>query len=126
MPATSRKILAAVDDLFFTVKISDAAKRAGLGAAFVKTETEVLERARTERPLMVIVDLNARLFDPVKVIAGLKSDAALKGLSIVAFVSHVEADLKQRAQTAGASMVMARSAFSTNLPQILKRHTGAY
>jgi CheY-like chemotaxis protein len=126
MPATSKKILAVVDDLFFTVKINDAAKRAGLEAAFLKTETDVLERAKAERPLMVIVDLNARSVNPVSVIAKLKSDVDLKGLSIVAFVSHVEAELKQQAQSAGASMVMARSAFSANLPQILKRHTGTY
>jgi CheY-like chemotaxis protein len=75
---------------------------------------------------MVIVDLNARSVNPVSVIAKLKSDVDLKGLSIVAFVSHVEAELKQQAQSAGASMVMARSAFSANLPQILKRHTGTY
>jgi CheY-like chemotaxis protein len=126
MPANSKKILAAVDDLFFTVKINDAAKRAGLEATFLKTEADVLERAKAERPLMVIVDLNARSVKPVALIEKLKSDADLKGLSIVAFVSHIEAELKQQAQNAGASMVLARSAFSANLPQILKRHTGVY
>jgi hypothetical protein len=38
----------------------------------------------------------------------------------------VQGELKQRAHEAGADMVMARSAFSTNLPQILKRHAGSY
>ena len=43
----------------------------------------------------------------------------------IGFVAHVEAELKQRAQEAGANMVLARSAFSTSLPQILKRHSGS-
>ncbi len=36
-----KKILAVVDDLLFTVKISDAAKRAGLDVEFVKSEQDV-------------------------------------------------------------------------------------
>ena len=40
-----KKILAVVDDLLFTVKISDAAKRAGLKVEFVKSEKDVIEKA---------------------------------------------------------------------------------
>jgi hypothetical protein len=36
----------------------------------------------------------------------------------------VQGELKQAAQEAGCDMVMARSAFSQNLQQILKRHSG--
>jgi hypothetical protein len=36
----------------------------------------------------------------------------------------VQGDLKQAAQEAGCDMVMAQSAFSQNLQQILKRHSG--
>jgi hypothetical protein len=61
----------------------------------------------------------------VDLIQRMKGDAGLKSISIMGFVSHVQADLKQAAQDAGADMVMARSAFSTNLQQILKRHSGA-
>lgn len=125
MPQMPRKILAAVEDLFFIVKINDAAKRSGFACEFLKSAADVLQRARQEPPLLVIVDLNARSFNPVDLIAGLRAEEPLKKASIVAFVSHVEADLKNRAQSAGASMVLARSAFSVNLPQILKRHSGS-
>lgn len=119
------KILAAVDDLFFVVKINDMARRAGLTCEFIKTADSLLEKALAERPLMVIIDLNIASIQPVELIERLKAARQLAGLSIVAFVSHVEAELKQRAQNAGASMVLARSAFSANLPQILKRQTGS-
>jgi CheY-like chemotaxis protein len=120
----SKKILAVVDDLFFTVKISDSAKRAGLEAEFLKTEKDVLAKAK-ERPLLIILDLNGRSVDAVAVIAKIKALPEAKGVSLIAFVSHVQGDLKQAAQDAGCNMVLARSAFSANLPQIFKRHSGS-
>lgn len=123
MPQKPRKILAVVDDLFFVVKINDAAKRSGFEVEFLKSAQDVIDRARQETPALIIVDLNARSVKPVELIAKLRAEESLKRVSIIAFVSHVEAELKTRAQAAGASMVLARSAFSMNLPQILKRHS---
>ncbi len=119
-----KKILAVVDDLLFTVKISDAAKRTGLEVEFVKSELDVLEKATQERPLLIILDLNNTAVDPLKLISKLKSDGALKQISVIGYLSHVQGELKQQAQEAGANIVMARSAFSQNLQQILKRHAG--
>jgi CheY-like chemotaxis protein len=126
MPKKPNKILAVVDDLFFVVKINDSAKRAGLTCEFLKSEEALIEKATAETPLMIILDLNAGSVDAVPTISKLKSIEALRPISIISFVSHVQGELKQQAQDAGANMVMARSAFSTNLPQILKRHTGSY
>jgi PleD family two-component response regulator len=119
-----KKILAVVDDLLFTVKISDAAKRVGLDAEFVKSEHDLLDKAAEERPLLIILDLNANSVQPLKLISTLKANDDLKSISIIAFLSHIQGELKQKAQEAGANMVMARSAFSQNLQQILKRHAG--
>lgn len=38
----ARRVLAVVTDLFFSVKLSDAAKRAGLALEFVKDSKEIL------------------------------------------------------------------------------------
>jgi len=120
-----KKILAVVDDLLFTVKISDAAKRAGLDAEFLKTEHDVVEKATHEHPLLIILDLNANFLQPLKLIELLKGNGDLKKISLIGYLSHVQGELKQKAHEAGANIVMARSAFSQNLPQILKRHAGA-
>lgn len=117
----SKKILAVVQDLFFMVKINDMAKRSGLEVEMVNDEESVLKKA-AEQPLMLIVDLNNNAVDAVKLITALKKSAETKAVNIVSFVSHVQGELKLRAQEAGANMVMARSAFSTTLPQILRRH----
>jgi len=124
MPKQSTRILAVVEDLFFVVKISDSAKRAGLACEFLKSADLVLEKTQAEAPLMVIVDLNSNAVNAVDLITRLRAVESLKGLSIVAFVSHVQGELKQQAQDAGA-MVLARSAFSANLPDLLRRHTGS-
>lgn len=125
MPAQGNKrILAVVEDLLFVVKIADAAKRSGLEAQFVKTEEEAIA-ATAVSPLLIIIDLNANSVDPIQLITSLK-EGDRKKIAVLGFVSHVQGELKQRAHEAGADMVMARSAFSTNLPQILKRHAGSY
>lgn len=121
----SKKVLAAVEDLFFVVKINDLARRAGLEVEFLKTEDDIVEQAELQQPLLVILDLNNNRIEPVGLISRLKGAAATKSISIISFVAHVQAELKQQAQEAGANMVLARSAFSTSLPQIFKRHTGS-
>ncbi|MEO8658895.1 MAG: response regulator [Bryobacteraceae bacterium] len=118
-----KRILAVVDDLFFSVKISDAAKRTGLEVDFVKSEKDAVEKAK-EKPLLIILDLNINALSPLKLIGKLKGSSELKSISILGFISHVQGELKQQAQEAGANMVMARSAFSQNLQQILRRHAG--
>jgi hypothetical protein len=45
-----------------------------------------------------------------------------KGTSVIGFLSHLQGDLKAKAVEAGCDMVMPRSAFSQNLPTLLRRH----
>jgi PleD family two-component response regulator len=124
MQKQPKKLLAAVDDLFFTVKISDAAKRAGLQVEFVKNEKDLLDKAKDEHPALIIFDLNFGAIQPLKVISKLKSSSELRSISLIGYLSHVQGELKQKAHEIGCDMVLARSALSQNLSQILKRHAG--
>jgi CheY-like chemotaxis protein len=117
---STQKVLAVVEDLFFTVKINDSAKRAGLAVAFVKSQRDTLDQA-AEHPSLIILDLNFSSIDPVDLIRKLKADPNLTKIHLVAYVSHVQGDLKQAAQQAGCDMVLARSAFSQNLVQLMTR-----
>lgn len=118
-----KKILAVVSDLFFSSKLIEAAKRSGLALEFVKEPKEVIERAQT-KPSLIIFDLNFESAQPLKLITKLKSKPETKGISLIGYLSHIQVELKQQAQEAGCDMVMARSAFSQNMPQIFKRHSG--
>src|SRR5262249_50452650 len=115
--------LAVVSDLFFSVKLSEAAKRAGLELEFVKDADQVLEKAR-DKPSLIIFDLNFDGVNPLATINSLKAGVETKGISLIGYLSHVQAELKQQAQDAGCDMVLPRSAFSQNMLQIFRRHSG--
>jgi hypothetical protein len=68
--------------------------------------------------------LNLEGAEPLKLISRLKSASETKGINLIGYLSHAQGELKLQAQDAGCDMVMARSAFSLNLPQIFKRYSG--
>lgn len=116
-----KKILIAVDDLFFLAKIQETAKKLGIALEFARSSDEVLVKIE-DSPTLVIFDLNRATLKPIETIARIRREPKYKKTSLVGFVSHIEADLKQQAQQAGCDMVMPRSAFSQNLPALLRRH----
>jgi|SRR4051794_12133797 len=119
----SNTVVAVLSDLMFRVKIEEAAKRAGLQTTFVQSQADALARAR-EGPAVIILDLNSPSTEPLDTIKKLKASDETKGIDLVGYVSHVQADLKQAAQQVGCDLVIARSAFSQNLPTILRRYGG--
>jgi CheY-like chemotaxis protein len=116
------KVLAVVEDLFFSAKINESAKHAGIAIEFVKSEKDAIERAKAS-PALIIIDLNCHSIDPLKLVRTLKSDEETKRINLIGYLSHVQTELKLKAQQAGCDIVMPRSAFSQNLPQILKSHS---
>ncbi|MFI5107349.1 MAG: hypothetical protein ACHP78_00730 [Terriglobales bacterium] len=117
------RIFAFIDDLFFRTKVQETARKLNVKVEFVKTEKEALERieASEEQPSLIIFDLNNTGAKPLTTIPKLKAKLK-KGTSIVGFVSHLQGELKVKALEIGCDAVMPRSAFSQNLPQILRRH----
>jgi PleD family two-component response regulator len=112
-------ILCAIDDLIFSIKISTASKRLGIDMYFERTPEMVLPRIREQRPSLVIFDLNASRLDPMGVIAAMKSDPDLRDIKTLGYVSHVDSEAIAAARGAGIDQVLARSAFSDRLGDIL-------
>jgi CheY-like chemotaxis protein len=118
------RIFAFVDDLFFLAKIQETARKMNVKVEFVKTEKDLNDRMGengNEKPSLIIFDLNNAAAKPLSTIPKLKSKLK-KGTNIIGFLSHVQGELKLKAQEAGCDMVVPRSAFSQNLAQILRRH----
>ncbi len=117
------RIFAFVDDLFFLAKIQETARKLNVKVQFVKSEKEVLDAVaeNEQAPSLIIMDLNNASVKPVPTITKLKSKLK-KQTNIIGFLSHVQGDLKMKAREAGCDMVLPRSAFSQNLPQLLRRH----
>jgi CheY-like chemotaxis protein len=117
MTNSTKKVVAVVSDLMFTVKIQGAAKQAGVAVTFVSSREKALAEARLG-PAAVIIDLNGKV-EPLELIRTLKGDAETSHIPLIGYVSHVQADLRQAAQDAGCDIVVARSTFSEKLPSIL-------
>jgi CheY-like chemotaxis protein len=118
------RIFAFIDDLFFMAKIQETSRKLNVKVEFVKTEKDLLERIKVngdEKPSLIIFDLNNANAKPLVTIPKLKKELK-KGTAIIGFLSHVQGELKLKAQEAGCDMVLPRSAFSQNLPNLLRRH----
>lgn len=109
--------IALVTDLIFATRIRTTAEDLGVLLRCVRT-VEGLTAALTEHSVeRVIVDLNA---DRVDVCAAIRVARAAPSVKrVVAYVSHVQADLAESARQAGATRVLARSAFVAELPALL-------
>jgi CheY-like chemotaxis protein len=118
------RIYAFIEDLFFLAKIQETARKLNVKVEFVRADKEGLARLKnngTERPSLIIFDLNNANAKPLVTIPKLKRELK-KATTIIGFLSHVQGDLKVKALEAGCDMVLPRSAFSQNLPQLLRRH----
>jgi CheY-like chemotaxis protein len=118
-------ILVVADDLLFRSKISTAAKSLGVTVRAATTPDAALQRAREDQPTLVLIDLDGQRPGPFEVLERFREDPALAALPTVGFVSHVHADLVQRARALGIGMVLARSAFVAQLSDLLAPHADA-
>ena len=105
-------------------KIQETARKLNVKVEFMKSEKDFMDRLKHNGdgpPSLLIFDLNSASVKPLTLIPKLKAKLK-KGTSIIGFLSHVQGDLKQKAHEVGCDMVLPRSAFSQNLPQLLRRH----
>jgi hypothetical protein len=115
-----------IEDLFFTAKIQETARKQGVKVAFVKNDkdavAELTSGAEENKPALIVFDLNNVNAKPMTLIPKLKTKLK-KSVSIIGFLSHLQGDLKAKAVEAGCDAVMPRAAFSQNLPNLLRRYS---
>jgi PleD family two-component response regulator len=119
----TRRVLAAVEDLLFRSKISETALNLGIEAAFPRNPKRLLEALRESPPDLLVLDLNSARFEPLTLLKDVRSDEATRDVPTVGFLSHVQKDLAVAAREAGCDRVIARSAFTKDLPRILAGRT---
>ena len=112
-------ILCVLDDLMFSVKISTAAKAANAAVSFERAPGAALARIRAEKPALVIFDLNSSRLSPIETIRAIKADDKVRNTRTLGYVSHVQSEVIAAARAAGCDEVLARSAFSEKLGEIL-------
>ena len=119
----ARTILVVVEDLIFLSKIQQTARLLG---ALVETvdAARLPERAAQVPARAIVLDLNHRSGRAIEVLRAIKADPATRGAATLGFISHVQTELAAAARAAGCDQVLARSAFSAQLPEILKKLAG--
>ena len=115
----AQRVLAAVEDLLFRSKISETANTLGVEASFPRSPTKLLEVLRSSPPDLLVLDLNSSRFEPLKILQTVKGTEATADVRTIGFLSHVQKDLAVAAKEAGCDRVVARSAFTKDLPKIL-------
>jgi CheY-like chemotaxis protein len=111
-------VIALVDDLVFASRIREAARGAGFEVRSARRADDLLAAVR-EGGRLVLVDADSDRLPWRDAVAALRSDAAVSGVPVIAFLSHVNAERAQAAREAGATRVMARGAFVQELPALI-------
>ena len=119
--------IALIDDLFFLAKVRETAKHVGVTIETASTGDAFVNAASANPRALLLVDLNARqgAIEAVERLCGANGGGgAPEGQSnprrVIAFLSHVQTDLAERARSAGCQEVIPRSKFTQNLAEILR------
>lgn len=121
--AIQTRVVAVLDDIFFSSKIREAAKQANVNLEILKNTEGIIEALSSTQPKLIIVDLNSKKLSPLALIREIKSNSDLQAVHILGYLPHVEEDLKKEALLTGCDVVMPRSRFSKELVEILEKFT---
>jgi len=112
--------IALIDDLFFLAKVHETAKHTGVILETAATGEQLLKAAAGSPAALILVDLNAKqgALDAIERMYAANGQGSPR--RVIAFLSHVQTDLAERARRAGCQDVMPRSKFTQNLAEILR------
>lgn len=113
------EIVALPADMLFAARIRAAAAAAGIDVRIAST-ADAAAAAMRAGARRLLLDLDLRTGNPVALIERLRADPQTGAVEIIAFVSHVREDRIAAARSAGATRVLARSAFVRDLPVLLR------
>lgn len=107
-------------DLIFTTKVKTTTVELGYSMIVAGTEAQARLAIEEQRPTVILIDLTAgTLVAPGALLAYQR--LAGQDTWFVAFGPHVEVGALSAAKAAGCHVVLARSRFSSELPQLIAR-----
>jgi CheY-like chemotaxis protein len=112
------QVVALIDDIFFQAKLFETAKQLGVELRICATPDALDAEIAQSPPKLIVIDLNARS-NPLDAVGRLHTNG--RNIPLIGFLSHVQADLAERAHAAGCTEVMPRSKFTQNMATILCR-----
>ncbi len=138
-------IVGFVADLMFTSRIENAAKAAGFEMKWLGTQAELgepgeqpvkekpgefldgrdgqlFQQITAWQPALLLFDLTNEAIPWFDWLPVLKSSPATRRIPVLAFGPHLDVDLFESAKSRGADVVLARSRFFSDLPQLLQKY----
>lgn len=115
--------IAIVSDMIFATRITATAKKVGTSCRIVGNANALTETLDTGSPQIALVDMAADGALAEDAIRTVKSRSP--GTRVIAFFSHVQTELQERAEAAGADDIWPRSVFVQRLEQILAAASGS-
>ena len=94
-------------DLLFGSKVEGALRAAG--HEVTRYEGEDMARAAVPESDLLIVDLTADSYDGAVLVESMQMGRELEGVPALGFYSHVDQDVRRRADEAGFDLVVPRS-----------------
>jgi len=111
------KILAAIQDLMFSSKVTACAR--GRPVEWLKRGSKVVDQVAASKPDVLLIDLASPQLDAVNAIREIKSGES-KQITVIGYVDHTRADLIEAARAAGCDQVMSKGEFARRLPELLE------
>ena len=114
-------VLVVISDLLFRSRIDDVARRLNVPLRVAKSVEQLERHLANGAPAMAIVDLEIETMDPAETVTRIRNAAGGADTRLIAFAGHTNLDAIRAGRAAGAGVVLARSAFVTQLPALLGR-----
>ena len=109
------QVIAAIPDVFFRAKVLETAKQLAVPLEVARDADELLQQVRTEKPRLVLMDLQAKALQPLDTLI------ALEGIPVVGYLAHEAVELREQALAAGCGEVLTKGQFSASRPALLRR-----
>lgn len=107
-------ILIIVTDLIFQSRVQEQARALGFNASVADSE-DAAHKGLATTPSLIVLDLHADGIDWRRTVALAKE----RGVPVLAFGRHTEAQLLRSARQAGCDRVVPRSTLVEELPQLI-------
>ncbi len=116
----STSIVVVAQNLFMTVRLTDALHNIGYKGCSVRNEAELRVMLAKERPLLVILDLQAPGVLPHAVVATAREAVPGQVIPVLAFGPHADAGKRAAALGAGCQRVVLTSMIVSELAQLVQ------
>ena len=111
-----------VSDLLMATRIAKAAKQCHLGVHNFDNAESLISHLRPKPPILIILDWDTREAGAFKVLKELTTNADLKSIAAIGYVSGSRENLKQEAQRAGCHRVYGKTELTRDLEYLLARY----